>query len=157
MTNCKNANAGLTFFPAFQHSGIYRYLQHPRSPGSFALFLSTQQKVTPWGAFLTASLFTTNLAFLHPSELCCTLELQCILLSFMLLHPTELPCTLLSFTASFLELHCTLWAVEPGVNLTENRGVLVGGMIILLVPAVIGGLAISWIVGAHTYIIFLPA
>jgi NADH:ubiquinone oxidoreductase subunit 5 (subunit L)/multisubunit Na+/H+ antiporter MnhA subunit len=33
--------------------------------------------------------------------------------------------------------------VEPGVNLTENRGVLVGGMIILLAPAVIGGLAIS--------------
>ena len=30
-------------------------------------------------------------------------------------------------------------------------------MIILLAPAVIGGLAISWIVGAHTYIIFLPA
>ncbi len=25
--------------------------------------------------------------------------------------------------------------VEPGVNLTENRGVLVGGMIILLAPA----------------------
>jgi NADH-ubiquinone oxidoreductase chain 5 len=33
--------------------------------------------------------------------------------------------------------------VEPGVNLTENRGVLVGGMIILLAPAVIGGLVIS--------------
>lgn len=47
--------------------------------------------------------------------------------------------------------------VEPGVNLTENRGVLVGGMIILLAPAVIGGLVISWTVGAHTYIIFLPA
>jgi NADH:ubiquinone oxidoreductase subunit 5 (subunit L)/multisubunit Na+/H+ antiporter MnhA subunit len=33
--------------------------------------------------------------------------------------------------------------VEPGVNLTENRGVLVGRMIILLAPAVIGGLVIS--------------
>ncbi len=91
----------------FLHSGIYQYSQHPRSLGSFVLFLSTQQKVPPWRACLIASLFTTNLAFLHPSELCCTLELHCIMLSFTLLHPTELPCTLLSFTASFLELHCT--------------------------------------------------
>jgi hypothetical protein len=33
--------------------------------------------------------------------------------------------------------------VEPGVNLIENEGVLVGGIIILLIPAVIGGLTIS--------------
>jgi hypothetical protein len=57
------------------------------------------------------------------TELCCTLELRCTVLSYTLLYPTELCCTLLSFNASFFlatqhpasyttpcELHCTLSA-----------------------------------------------
>jgi hypothetical protein len=32
----------------------------------------------------------------------------------------------------------------------------VGGMLVLLIPAVIGGLWISWMLGAHNYSIFLP-
>jgi hypothetical protein len=43
---------------------------------------------------------------LHPSKLCCTPELLCILMSYTL-HPTELACTLLSFTTSFFEIHWT--------------------------------------------------
>jgi len=47
--------------------------------------------------------------------------------------------------------------VEPGVNLTERRGFLIRGIIILLIPATMGGLRISWIVGSHTYLIYLPS
>jgi NADH-ubiquinone oxidoreductase chain 5 len=46
--------------------------------------------------------------------------------------------------------------IDPGVNIQERDMDLIIGILILLFPAIIGGLAISWVLGTHIYVIFLP-
>jgi hypothetical protein len=134
LTNCKNADAGLTFSSV---SGIPAFTYNSRGimgggGGGFPHHLSVQQEAHPWGALagLTAPCWVT----LHLVELCCTL------LSYAALCWDTLPtpCILLSYAAPFwTTLHLQnnappYWATG---HFTELRCTLLGYTVVMVCPA----------------------
>ncbi len=69
--------------------------------------------------WFSSSLDCSARSYDAPYLLHCTLELRSILIRCTV---TELPCTLLSFTASFFELLCTLWATLHHLSYAASHG-----------------------------------